>query len=317
AYPAESPDVEIDPDAAAYAVLSTDSAGTPNAIFGTHGALSHFLQWHSRAFDINESDRFAMFSGPSQNNTPWDIFVALWVGATLRIPDAGQTGFPQEMARWMRDEQITSTHLTPAMAQSLAQTASGAAGCQIPSLRYAFLPGGVLTKGLVSKLRRLAPRATCVNLYQTTEMAQPVACFVLPDEVELNSYEPTEADEKKNIPLGRGIDGAQLLVLNRNKQLAGVGELGEIYIRTPYLSMEQIGGGAEIKERFSVNPFTNRASDQIYRTGDAGRYLPDGNAEFVGRAGRRMKRRLRRPIRQYVKDRNEPDYSARESARHS
>ena len=88
--------------------------------------------------------------------------------------------------------------------------------------------------------------------------------------------------------MGRGIRDAQILVLNNAQQLVGVGELGEIYIRTPYLSKGYIGDEAATRERFIINPFTGKDSDRLYRTGDLGRYLPDGNVEFLGRVDRQV-----------------------------
>ena len=89
--------------------------------------------------------------------------------------------------------------------------------------------------------------------------------------------------------MGRGIEGAQLLVLNAAQQLAGVGEVGEIYVRTPYLAQGYMGDEKLTQERFIVNPFTKTAGDRLYQTGDLARYLPDGNIEFLGRRDHQVK----------------------------
>ncbi|MCP4654011.1 MAG: amino acid adenylation domain-containing protein, partial [bacterium] len=65
--------------------------------------------------------------------------------------------------------------------------------------------------------------------------------------------------------------------------LAGIGEQGEIRVRTPYLAAGYLGDAELTRERFPRNPWSDRDGDRIYRTGDLGRYLPDGNVEFVGR----------------------------------
>jgi amino acid adenylation domain-containing protein len=89
--------------------------------------------------------------------------------------------------------------------------------------------------------------------------------------------------------LGRGIDGVDLLVLDRSNRLAGIGETGEICIRTPYLARGYAGDRAATEERFVSSPFTQSSGDRIFRTGDLGRYWPDGNVEFVGRTDRQLK----------------------------
>src|SRR5213078_2042195 len=86
-----------------------------------------------------------------------------------------------------------------------------------------------------------------------------------------------------------GIKDVQLLVLNQAMQLCGPGELGEIYFRTPHVAKGYLGDESLTRERFIVNPFTKLNHDRIYRTGDLGRYLPDGNVEHAGRADRQIK----------------------------
>jgi hypothetical protein len=81
----------------------------------------------------------------------------------------------------------------------------------------------------------------------------------------------------------------QLLVLNAAGQIAGVGELGEINIRSPHLALGYLGDEALTQARFFDNPFTAEDGDRLYRMGDLGRYLPDGTVEMVGRADRQVK----------------------------
>ena len=97
-----------------------------------------------------------------------------------------------------------------------------------------------------------------------------------------------QVEALKTIPLGRGIKDVQLLVLNRSRQLAGVGELGEIFVRSPHLAEGYIGDEERTEQMFIVNPFTNDPKDRLYRTGELGRYLPDGNVEWAGRNDRRV-----------------------------
>ena len=95
--------------------------------------------------------------------------------------------------------------------------------------------------------------------------------------------------KRQKRPLGRGIDGVQLLVLNDSGKLAGIREVGEIYVRSPYLARGYVGDEELTQEKFIVNPFTGDSGDRIYRTGDMGCYLSDGNVEFLGRMDNQVK----------------------------
>ncbi|MCP4661158.1 MAG: amino acid adenylation domain-containing protein, partial [bacterium] len=70
--------------------------------------------------------------------------------------------------------------------------------------------------------------------------------------------------------------------------LAGIGERGEIAVRTPYLARGYLGDPELTRERFVPDPLAE-AGARIYKTGDLGRYLPDGNLEFLGRADHQVK----------------------------
>jgi amino acid adenylation domain-containing protein len=282
-YPADDPGAAIGPDDLAYVAFTSGSTGAPKGILGRHGPLSHFLPWQKETFELRSSDRYSMLSGLSHDPLQRDIFTPLALGAALCIPDPEQIGTPGWLAQWMRREEISVTHLTPAMVQLLTQTATRDARpiAEIPSLRYAFIVGDALTRQDVSRLQKLAPAVTCVNLYGATETQRAVGYFVVPRDKGLIS--------KEIIPLGRGIQDAQLLVLNASQGLAGVGELGEIYVRSPHLARGYLGDDALTQERFIINPFTRMPGDRLYKTGDLGRYLPDGNVEFQGRADYQVK----------------------------
>jgi thioesterase domain-containing protein len=81
----------------------------------------------------------------------------------------------------------------------------------------------------------------------------------------------------------------QLVLLNDQHQLTGVGELGEIYVRSPHLARGYLRDENLTEERFLCNPFTDVAADRLYKTEDLGRYLSDGTVEFAGRSDHQVK----------------------------
>src|SRR6185369_16555909 len=108
----------------------------------------------------------------------------------------------------------------------------------------------VLTGNMIANLRWVAPAATCVNFYGTTETPQAAAFYVISDQ-----EQNTPSFLQRRIPLGRGISGVQLLVLNAAGMPAGIGEVGEIFVRTPYLTSGYLHDPALTAERFIVNQF--------------------------------------------------------------
>ena len=139
--------------------------------------------------------------------------------------------------------------------------------------------GDVLTKGDVLQLQSQAPHATIVNLYGTTETQRAAGYFMIPPHSPL----------PEKIPLGTGIRDVQLLVLNKSQNLAGIGERGEIYVRSPHMGKGYLHDEELTNKNFLANPFTQTAGDYLYKTGDLGRYFPNGAVEFLGRADYQVK----------------------------
>jgi amino acid adenylation domain-containing protein len=254
------------PEDLAYVAFTSGSTGKPKVVMGTHGSLTHYPFWLKETFGCGENDRFSMLSGLAHDPLLRDIFTPLLLGATLCIPSAQTIATPGQLGQWMTAQKITFTNLTPAMGQLLTTTSQSIA---LHELRYAFFVGDKLRGQDISALKELAPLVKCVNLYGTTETQRS-----------LSFYEA--GPESAVLPIGKGIDGVQLLVM-RNGQLAGISELGEIHVRSHHLARGYLNDPELTAQRFSPNPYTQDSSDRLYNTGDLGRYLPDGNVEIAGR----------------------------------
>ncbi len=275
--PSDAPPVEVRPDAIAYVVFTSGTTGVPKAIATTHEPLVHFLGWHTRTFGFSREDRFSMLSGIGHDPLLRDVFTPLWCGATLCVPDPERFGEPGYLAGWAAEARISAAHITPSTCELLTRTAS--AGAKLPSLRYAFFAGEALLMEHVRALRALAPSVRCVNFYGTSETPQAMGWF------------PVDRDfaDGRPAPLGKGIDDCELWVLNTDGQPCGIGELGEICVRTRYLAEGYWGDGAGTAQRFVQNPWSIDAHDRVYRTGDLGRHGLDGSVELFGRGDDQIK----------------------------
>ena len=190
------------------------------------------------------------------------------------------------------------THLTPAMGQLLSANAIST----LPKLRHAFFVGDILTKRDVTRLQTLAGNVTVVNMYGTTETQRAVSYYCVPP----SSTGASLSHLKDVIPAGVGMKGAQLAVVNRQGKRCGVGEMGEIFVRSYGLAEGYLGKNEETAIKFVKNflipglEFGELAAlagvvldrgprDRMYKTGDLGRYRPDGVVECCGRADDQVK----------------------------
>lgn len=273
------PDDGISAESRAVLTFTSGSTGLPKGIWGRHGPLTHFYPDMATRFGLNRWDRFAMLSGLAHDPLQRDIFTPLWVGASLAIPDGARLAEPGYLAQWLAQEAVTVVHLTPAMGQLIVEFAGEGT---LPALRLAFFVGDKLTWRDVERLRMVAPHVQVVNLYGSTESQRAVSYYVVPHEPD------STLPRKPIIPIGAGFPDVQLLILNEAGNQAGIGELGEIYLRSPHLA-EGYHDPAMSSARFLPNPFTRIAEDRLYRTGDLGRYRSDGQVEGAGRNDRQVK----------------------------
>ncbi|MEM7351561.1 MAG: amino acid adenylation domain-containing protein [Acidobacteriota bacterium] len=264
----------------AYLAFTSGSTGKPKGVLGEHLPIAHFLDWYCATFQVSESDRFAMLSGLGHDPLLRDLFAPLSLGATLVVPDPERIGEPGWLARWLRQEGVTVCHLTPAMGQLLT---TGDQEALIPNLRYLFFGGDRLLHTDLARIRRAAPGAAVVNFFGATETPQAVASQVV-----LEGGQPVAATSPSVVPLGRGVGGSQLLVLRRGGHLAGIGEVGELHVRSSYLARGYLDDPTLTATRF-VPDLAGSPGSRSYRTGDLGRFLPDGSAELAGRADRQIK----------------------------
>jgi amino acid adenylation domain-containing protein len=274
------PKIDVGPDDLAYISYTSGSTGEPKGVLGRHGPLSHFLPWQAERFALTSSDHFSLLSGLSHDPLHREIFTALWIGGTIHVPDPDILGASGQLADWMAGQRITFAHLTPPLGRLLTETAK--LESRLPSLQHAFLVGDKLTWAEVARLRKLAPVVTCVNYYGSTETQRAVSYY----EIAANK---SDASGQAIVPVGRGMPDVQLLVLNNDQKLAGLGEVGEIYMRSPHLARGYLNDDSLTDARFVTNPFTKQAGDRLYRTGDIGRYLCDGSVEILGRIDRQVK----------------------------
>jgi acyl-coenzyme A synthetase/AMP-(fatty) acid ligase/aryl carrier-like protein len=203
------------------------------------------------------------------------------------MPDAETVADPDLLLEWLGREAITVLHIAPAKARLWADF--DAVPASFLALRSVFFGGDELRQCDVEAIKRAAPAATIANHYAATETQRAVGCYVVCDERKKKEPNGTwEGEPLQAFPLGQEMPDVQLLVLNKADRLAGPGELGGIYVRSPHIARGYLDDPELTLARFIGNPFTNDPADRLYKTGEFGRFRTDGNIDFVARSESRV-----------------------------
>ncbi|MDN5513859.1 MAG: amino acid adenylation domain-containing protein, partial [Pseudomonas sp.] len=274
--PASAPARDLDTDAPFYAIYTSGSTGQPKGAIVTHGGVRNLQHWYLRTLGWRQGDKVLLASATGFDLTQKNIFAPLLSGATLVMPSV-QGYEPQALLQDIREQRITLLNGAPSAFYPLLDLAAADHWRDLASLRALVLGGEPI------RMERLRPwlgsgngHCRVINSYGPTECTDVVAWH------EVNS------DTDAALPIGRPVDNTQLYVLDRYDQPLPVGIPGEICIAGAgvgpgYLQREALTAAA-----FIANPF---GAGRLYRTGDLGRYLANGELEFLGRKDFQIKLR--------------------------
>jgi amino acid adenylation domain-containing protein len=255
---------DAQPDDPAYIFFTSGTTGIPKGILGTHKSLSHFLGWEQSTVRVDLNDRVAQLTGLSFDVVLRDIFLPLTTGATLCLPDTALVSHGHDVVPWMRREQITILHTVPSLAATWLDTLESRA--RLPDLRWVLMAGEPLTDTLVRRWReQIGNTHTILNLYGPTETTLAKCFYTVP----INAGSGVQ-------PIGKPLPNTQALVINKADELCGIGEPGEIVIRTPFRTLGYLSVRDNHRTGFARNPFREDPCDVIYRTGDCGSYSSEG-----------------------------------------
>ena len=254
----------------AYVIYTSGSTGKPKGVLIQHQSLLNLVSWHQNAFDITTIDRVTQLAGIAFDASVWEIWPYLTAGACLAIVPPDLLTSPKQLQEWLIAKKITVSFLPTPLAETLIPL-DWSPNCPLRLM----LTGG-------DKLNDFPPTSipfTLVNNYGPTENT------VVTTSVKITPDLLTE----KAPPIGRPISNTQVYILDQYQQPVPIGIPGELYIGGSGLAKGYLNRPELTDSKFIANPFSQKLSDRLYKTGDLVRYGNDGQIEFVGRIDHQVK----------------------------
>ncbi len=267
--PANSISKTFNPEQLAYIIYTSGSTGKPKGVQISHRAAVNFLLSMAYKPGITDTDILLAVTTLSFDISVLEIFLPLISGACTVILNHDTTADPQRLLSKINEIQPTIMQATPTTWRMLLTAGwRGSPGLKILCGGEAFPPD--LAKMLLDCSDSLW------NMYGPTETTVWSTIFEIISESDL-------------ILIGRPIANTQIYILDQNLQPVPVGVSGEIYIGGAGLAHGYLHQSSITDERFILSPFHPNGATRIYKTGDYGRYKPDGNIEFFNRIDNQVK----------------------------
>lgn len=258
----------------AYIIYTSGSTGKPKGVEVPHRGAVNYLEWMKRRFPLNNSDRVLNKTSINFDISVWEIFLPLITGATLVMGRKEELGAPEPLADLIEREGITNVQFVPS---ALKVFYSAGMFNRCPSLKRVFSGGEKLSLDLQEQVFSVF-NGELHNLYGPTE-ASIYACH----------WECVRNFDYNFVPIGKPLPNVKIYILDKNLRPSPIGLAGEIYIGGDILATGYRNKPELTYKAFLPNPFFTERGEKMYRTGDIGRFLPDGNIEYISRADRQIK----------------------------
>ena len=261
-----------------YVLFTSGSTGKPKGVAIEHRQLLNYLHGILNRLDLPTGSSFATVSTFAADLGNTVIFPALCTGGCLHVISQERVTDPDTLADYCRRHAIDCLKIVPSHLLALLETA--APKSILPRQRL-VLGGEVASWDLIKQLQQLAPNCRILNHYGPTEATVGVLTYLVePEQTRPNS---------KTVPLGCPLANTQVYLLDQYQNPVPIGVPGELYIGGASLARSYLNSPDLTAEKFIPNPFSDEPGARLYITGDLGRYLPDGNIEYLGRIDNQVK----------------------------
>ncbi len=275
--------------APAYMIYTSGSTGLPKGAIIRHGGAINHIYAQFAALELNENLTFIQTAPASSDISVWQFLAPILIGGKTAIVNTETVCHPEKLFQIIKQRKITIVELVPVVLTGLLDHISQLAVDErlLPHLQWMIITGESASVELANRWLEIYPQIKVVNAYGPTEASDDITQFIIDQPLPEN---------QRTVPIGKPLANLNLYILDPQMQLLPIGALGEICVSGFGVGQGYWKNQASTQRSFVANPFKDTAkplpgidTDFIYKTGDLGRWLPDGNIEFFGRIDHQVK----------------------------
>ncbi|WP_109438419.1 non-ribosomal peptide synthetase [Aquimarina sp. AU119] len=263
-----APNIDIDIRNLAYVIYTSGSTGKPKGVMIEHRGIVNTILSSIDILNLKGHKRGLLFASFSFDASIFEIFIVLLSGASLHIAGEEERNDPKLLESFIEYENIDIATISPSYLKLMDIQ-------KIQGLKTLITAG---ESAVPDKVSEFLNWGTFYNGYGPTEVSICASIFKIDKGCTLMS---------NNIPIGSPISNAQIYIIDENNSLVPKEVIGEICIGGPGLARGYLNRSELTDEKFIPHPF--KQGERVYKTGDLGRWLPNGNVEFIGRKDDQVK----------------------------
>ncbi|WP_338846004.1 amino acid adenylation domain-containing protein [Massilia sp. W12] len=258
----------------AYVMYTSGSTGQPKGVMVEQRNIMRLVLGQQYA-PITAQDCVVHCANPAFDAATWEIWAALLHGARLLVIAHDTLLDPHAFANTLQAEQANVLHLTIGLFNQYADPLAQVFG----QLKYLLFGGERADLGTVLRVLGQRLPGRLVHCYGPTETTTFATTYGIAPGAALPGA----------LPIGKPIANTSIYILDAQLQPVPLGVPGEIYIGGEGVTRGYWRQAELTQERFLPDPFSATPQQRMYRSGDLGRWLPDGNIEYLGRNDMQIK----------------------------
>ena len=267
--------IDIAPDQLAYIYFTSGSTGEPKGAMCEHAGLLNHLLAKIDDLEIGADQVVAQTAPQCFDISLWQLVSALLVGGRTLLVEQQVILDVERFVETIVDGRVAVLQVVPSYLEVVLSYLEQHP-CELSDLRCVSVTGEALKKELVQRWFAAQPQIKLVNAYGLTETSD-----------DTNHEVMDRAPEGDRVPLGRPVSNVSVRVVDEQLAPMPLGAAGEIVFSGVCVGRGYINDPERTRAAFLPDP--DHPGGRLYRSGDHGRWRPDGKLEFLGRRDSQLK----------------------------
>jgi amino acid adenylation domain-containing protein len=262
-------------DQLAYIYFTSGSTGEPKGAMCEHGGMLNHLYAKIDDLEIREGDVVSQTAPQSFDISLWQLISGLLVGGRTLIVEQELILDIEGFVERITTARVNVLQVVPSYLEALLSYLEEYPR-ELPDLRCVSVTGEPVKKELLRRWFAFAPGIAVMNAYGLTETSD-----------DTNHEVMTAAPDSDRVPLGRAVRNVRVYVVDEQLSPVPLGAPGEIVFSGVCVGRGYINDPDRTRLAFVPDPHLD--GERLYRSGDYGRWRPDGKLEFLGRRDDQVK----------------------------